>query len=156
MVVSPVLLIIDLQRPERFHHMLRVLKLRSPLSLGTYILTSSGLLSGINTARQIVEDGFIPANSLPGKLAMALSSRETRALQGIDGLALGGYTGTLLSATAVPLWADMNELISPLFVSSALSTGSAAISLARGPDWHGRRRTASAGSYRANRPDLRT
>ena len=131
LVLSPIFLIIDLQRPERFHHMLRVLKLRSPLSLGTYILTSTGLLGGINAARQVVEDGLIPAGSLPGKLALGLSSPTTRVLQGMDGLALGGYTGTLLSATAVPLWADMNELISPLFISSSFSTGAAAISLAR-------------------------
>ncbi|MGH2558058.1 MAG: NrfD/PsrC family molybdoenzyme membrane anchor subunit, partial [Thermomicrobiales bacterium] len=32
----PVLLILDLQRPERFLHMLRVVKLRSPMSVGTW------------------------------------------------------------------------------------------------------------------------
>ncbi len=131
LLISPVLLIVDLQRPERFLHMLRVLKLRSPLSLGTYILTSTAILGGFNTARQVVIDGLIPANSLPGKLALASSSKFTRALQGIDGLALGGYTGVLLSATAVPLWADMDALISPLFIASSFSTGAAAISLAR-------------------------
>ena len=132
MLISPVMLIIDLKRPERFYNMLRILKLRSPLSVGTYILTSSGLLSGLNTARQIVEDGWlISEDSLPGKLVLLSANKTTRMLQGIDGIALGGYTGVLLSATAVPLWADMNELISPLFVSSSFSTGAAAISLAR-------------------------
>ncbi|MFN3337047.1 MAG: NrfD/PsrC family molybdoenzyme membrane anchor subunit, partial [Thermomicrobium sp.] len=33
---GPLLLIIDLGRPERFHHMLRVVKLRSPMSLGVW------------------------------------------------------------------------------------------------------------------------
>ncbi len=131
MVVSPVLLIIDLQRPERFLHMLRVVKLRSPLSTGTWILTSLGLLSGLNAARQMVEDGFIPKDALPGKLALGASNSATQLLQGLDGVALGTYTGVLLSATAVPLWANADEALAPLFLSSAFSTGVAAISLSR-------------------------
>lgn len=131
MVVSPVLLIIDLQRPERFHHMLRVLKLRSPLSVGTYILTTTGLLAGLNASRQLVEDGLLPAQSLPGKLALLSSNGLTSSLQGLDGLALGGYTGVLLSATAVPLWAENELILPPLFLASAFSTGAAAIGLAR-------------------------
>ncbi len=130
-IVSPVLLIIDLQRPERFHHMLRVLKLRSPLNTGTWILTSLGVLSGLNFARQVVEDGIIPEGSFLGKLALLSSNNATQLLQGVDGLALGTYTGVLLSATAVPLWANANESIAPLFLSSAMSTGAAAISLGR-------------------------
>src|SRR5689334_7229347 len=130
-MVSPVLLIIDLQRPERFHHMLRVLKLRSPLSTGTWILTSLGVLSGLNFARQVVEDGIIPEDSFLGNLALLSSNDTTQLLQGLDGIALGTYTGVLLSATAVPLWANANESIAPLFLSSAFSTGAAAITLSR-------------------------
>ncbi len=131
LMISPVLLIIDLQRPERFHHMLRILKWRSPLSVGTYILTSTGILSGLNAARQVVEDGFIPKDSLPGKLTLLASNPVTSTLQGIDGMALGTYTGVLLSATAVPLWAENDTTLAPLFLSSAFSTGAAAITLAR-------------------------
>ncbi len=129
MLASPVLLIIDLQRPARFLNMLRVLKLRSPLSTGTWILTSLGLLAGLNTARQTIEDGFIPRDSFLGKLALLSSNDATQLLQGLDGLALGTYTGVLLSATAVPLWANADETIAPLFLSSAFSTGAAAITL---------------------------
>lgn len=130
-LVSPVLLIVDLRRPERFLHMLRVLKLRSPLSTGTWILTSLGLLTGLNTARQVVEDGFISKDFFLGKIALASSNETTQVLQGLDGIALGTYTGVLLSATAVPLWASADEAIAPLFLSSAFSTGAAAITLAR-------------------------
>jgi len=131
LVISPILLILDLQRPERFLHMLRILKLRSPLNLGTYILTSTALLGGINAARQVVEDGFIAEDSLPGKLALALSNNATTQLQGLGGLALGSYTGVLLSATAVPLWAETDTVLGPLFLSSSFSSGAAAISLLR-------------------------
>jgi len=38
--VSGPLLISDLGRPERFHHMLRVAKPTSPMSVGTWLLTA--------------------------------------------------------------------------------------------------------------------
>jgi len=62
-LISPILLIWDLGRPERFHHMLRVIKLRSPMSLGTWALSMFGLCAGITTAYQIAEDGLL--NWLP-------------------------------------------------------------------------------------------
>ncbi len=37
-VVSPILLVLDLGRPRRFLHMLRVFKWRSPMSVGAWIL----------------------------------------------------------------------------------------------------------------------
>ena len=47
-LVSPVLLISDLGRPERFHHMLRVVKVTSPMNIGSWVLLVSGGAS--NTA----------------------------------------------------------------------------------------------------------
>lgn len=125
--VSPVLLIIDLQRPERFLHMLRVFKLTSAISVGTYILTATGGLSGVNALHRLIEDGVIPEDSLPGKLGTLIPHSLTGAAQGVSGLGLGSYTGVLLSATAVPLWAKLHTVIPPLFLASAFSTGSAAI-----------------------------
>src|SRR3712207_3632102 len=45
MILSPVLLIMDLGRPERFYNMLRIVKLRSPMSTGRWALTIFGVLS---------------------------------------------------------------------------------------------------------------
>jgi hypothetical protein len=45
--LSAVALIHDLGRPERFHHMLRVAKVTSPMSVGTWILTAYGPMAGI-------------------------------------------------------------------------------------------------------------
>ncbi|MBN9393400.1 MAG: polysulfide reductase NrfD [Chloroflexi bacterium] len=129
--VSPVLLIIDLQRPERFLHMLRVVKFRSPLNMGTWFLTGLGLATGLNFARQTVEDGFIPEDFFLGKIALQTSNDFTQAFQGLGGVSLGTYTGVLLSATTVPLWANADEAIAPLFLASAFSTGAAAITLGR-------------------------
>ena len=35
--ISPLLLISDLGRPERFHHMLRVFKVTSPMNVGSFL-----------------------------------------------------------------------------------------------------------------------
>lgn len=127
--ISPGLLIVDLQRPERFLHMLRVLKLTSPISVGTYIMTGTAGLSGLNAASWLAQDGWLPRNSFPAKLAGLIPYQLTGAVQGISGLGLGSYTGVLLTATAVPLWAEMKLVLPPLFMASAFSTGAAALTL---------------------------
>jgi formate-dependent nitrite reductase membrane component NrfD len=128
--LCPIPLILDLGRPARFHHMLRVVKLSSPLNLGTFILTGFGLTSGALAARQAAEDSFIlPRESLLGRLARALPSTPLNVLHALLGIALGGYTGTLLAVTAVPLWAAAGVLLGPLFLATAVASGAAALVL---------------------------
>jgi formate-dependent nitrite reductase membrane component NrfD len=50
-------------------------------------------------------------------------------LQGALGLGLGGYTGVLLAATAVPLWAAAGILLGPLFLAASITSGAAALIL---------------------------
>ena len=129
-VVYPILLILDLGRPRRFLHMLRMVKLSSPLNLGTWILSAFGILSGMQAARQAAEDGFIlKRRSLLGRLATALPSGPITVLQGLFGMALGGYTGTVLAATAIPLWASAGVLLGPLFLAASATSGAAALVL---------------------------
>ena len=45
--VSPVLLISDLGRPERFYEMLRVFKPTSPMSVGTWVLSTFGATTSV-------------------------------------------------------------------------------------------------------------
>ncbi len=51
-LVSPVLLISDLGRPERFHHMFRVFKVTSPMNLGSWVLLVNG---GASTTAALLE-----------------------------------------------------------------------------------------------------
>ncbi|WP_416904257.1 NrfD/PsrC family molybdoenzyme membrane anchor subunit [Micromonospora echinospora] len=44
---STVFLVHDLGRPARFHHMLRVAKVTSPMSVGTWILAVFGPAAGV-------------------------------------------------------------------------------------------------------------
>ncbi len=128
-IISPILLIKDLGRPERFHHMLRVLKLRSAMSLGTWGLTTFGLLCGLTAGYQMAMDGLF--DWFPGlsKMMKALPVKVIESVGSIFGLFVASYTGVLLSSTAVPIWARARHILGPLFLTSGLSTALASLSL---------------------------
>lgn len=120
----PVLLILDLGRPERFHHMVRAFRPSSPMSMGTWGL---GVFSLLETLSMVVVVG----RWFFGGRWSSLRSAENalHAANGVAGLFVAGYTGTLLAATAVPLWSKRPGLLGPLFLSSAISSGCAATAL---------------------------
>lgn len=128
-VISPILLIKDLGRPERFHHMLRVLKLRSAMSLGTWGLTTFGLLCGLTAGYQMAMDGLF--DWFPGlsRMMKALPVKLIESVGSVFGLFVASYTGVLLSSTAVPIWARARHILGPLFLTSGLSTALASLSL---------------------------
>ena len=120
LIPCPILLILDLGRPERFYTMLRVVKLRSPMSLWTWGLLAFGGFAGLSAGAQAARDGLL---GLPRHAPTRLVGAVGSAL----GLFLGGYTGVLLGAMAMPLWAKNARLLGPLFLSSALAGACAAI-----------------------------
>ncbi|MGH2534921.1 MAG: NrfD/PsrC family molybdoenzyme membrane anchor subunit [Thermomicrobiales bacterium] len=124
----PVLLILDLQRPERFLHMLRVVKLRSPMSVGTWGLLLFSAFSTVSAALQATRDGRFDG-ATGARFLKALPNRVIGTIGIVPGFFMSGYTGVLLGATAVPLWAKNALLLGPLFVASALSSAASAISL---------------------------
>ena len=112
--VSPVLLISDLGRPERFYNMLRVVKPTSPMSVGTWILSAFGPAVGIATASELL--GIFPRI---GRLAEALSA--------LLGPPLATYTAVLVADTSIPVWHEARRELPLLFAaSSAASAGAAA------------------------------
>jgi formate-dependent nitrite reductase membrane component NrfD len=129
-LLSPLLLIADLGRRGRFHHMLRILKFSSPMSVGTWILTTSGMISGVAAVKQAAEDDFIlPRQSRIGRLARAVPNGPLSLLQAVFGLGLGGYTGVLVAVTAVPLWFAGVLLLGPLFLATSLASGASLLAL---------------------------
>lgn len=113
---SPLLLISDIGRPERFLNMLRVFKPRSPMSMGVWCLTLYGNLITVAVAADLLDRG---------RLARVLGAAAAAA-----GAYLGSYTGVLLASTAVPVWARSRLFLGPIFVSTATATGAAASRLA--------------------------
>jgi len=129
MVLSPILLIMDLGRPERFYNMLRIVKLRSPMSTGSWALTIFGSLSGLLAAAQAARDGLLGGDNILVRLVKAFIPERLLSVLALPvGLYVGLYSGILLSATSVPMWARNFLLMGPTFLSSGLSTGLSATS----------------------------
>lgn len=130
MILSPVLLIWDLGRPERFLNMLRILKLRSPMSTQSWSLSVFGTLSGLVATQQAAEDGLL-GQSLLSRLARRLIPDRLLTVLALPfGLWVGSNTGTLLAATSVPIWARNWALMGPTFLASGLSTALSFLSFA--------------------------
>jgi formate-dependent nitrite reductase membrane component NrfD len=127
-LISPVLLIKDLGRPERFLHMLRVLKLRSVMSIGTWALSTFGLLCGLASAHQAAKDGLLNWFPPLAQLMKALPIKAIECVGSFFGAIVASYTGVLLAATAVPAWARARYILGALFFTSGLSTALAALS----------------------------
>ena len=113
------LLVLDLGDKLRFHHMLRVFKPSSPMSLGTWCLTVYSLfLTAIIAVEFVVAAGW-----LPGDAGLAWWVRKVAVVVGIP-FAFGSaaYKGVLFSTTAQPGWKDARWLGAYL-VNSALLLG---------------------------------
>lgn len=118
---SPVLLIMDLGRPERFHHMLRVFKPTSPMSMGSWLLLAfSGAFGGAGLLREL---GRLP------KLA-ALAEAAT----GVLGSVMTTYTAVLFSDTAVPVWHEARRELPFVFAAGAAASAGAGAMVFAGDD----------------------
>ena len=134
-LITPILLIADLGRPERFWHLffyvnggMPYINLQSPLSVGSWALLVFGAFALLSFLDNLVQDGYLKFAPLanmydrrPRKLYALLGS--------LAGFFIAGYTGVLLNTTARPLWAATDPLLSLLFVVSAGSAGAAIIAL---------------------------
>src|SRR5215216_5144962 len=130
MLVSPVLLIWDLGRPERFYNMLRILKLRSPMSTQSWSLFTFGNLGGLIAVRQAAEDGLLLGDNFLSRLVIRLVPDRLLTVLALPfGLFVGFNTGNLISATSVPIWARNWMLMGPTFLTSGLSTALSWLSL---------------------------
>jgi hypothetical protein len=111
------LLVSDLGRPERFPYMLRMFKVTSPLSVGSWILAAMGpAAAGAAVADRL---GIFPR-----------LGRAAEAVAGLLGPALATYTGTLVADTAVPVWHEAGRELPFVFAgSAAASAGAAALLL---------------------------
>ena len=127
----PVLLILDLGDPKRFHYMLRVFKPESPMNLGSWILTGYGgalslaALEAVTGRSAVATTGNGSSSAKRGELlSMAVDA------SGVPlGVMLAGYTGVLLSTISTPVWAR-NPWLGALFSASAFHSGAAALELA--------------------------
>ncbi len=125
-------LVRDLGRPERFLNMLRTIKLTSPMSLGSWILSAFSTGAGVAAAAEIDR---LTAERLPlGPLRRVLRTVEGPA--GLEAAAfaplLAVYTAVLLGDTSTPTWNAARQELPFVFVSSA-SLASAGLAMVTTP-----------------------
>jgi hypothetical protein len=115
LAVSPVLLIKDLGRPQRFANMLRVFKPTSPMNLGSWLLTAAGTAA-------------VPAAvwEVAGRAPRLRGLAQT--IAGVLGPGVATYTAVLVANTAVPIWHEARRELPFVFASgAAASAGAAAV-----------------------------
>lgn len=121
--ICPLLLIADLGRPARFLNMLRVFKLRSPMSMGAWILVAfSGCIFLAVAGNELIVRGY----TSPLFVDLRWTGELTAA---ITGLLLASYTGVLIGATVIPVWSQNRGLLPPHFLTSGLGSSSGILEL---------------------------
>jgi hypothetical protein len=117
--VSPLLLISDLGVPSRFLNMLRVFKVTSPMSVGSWILSAEGGLLAVTASHEFL--GWFPRPLV----------RIAEAIAAALGMPLATYTAALIANTAVPVWHEGRKELPFAFAGgSAMAAGGAAALLA--------------------------
>jgi formate-dependent nitrite reductase membrane component NrfD len=134
--VSPVLLISDLGRPERFLNMLRVFKVTSPMSVGTWILTASGTATALATGLELLDRA--PRLKVLAEAASALL-----------GAPLSVYTAVLVSDTAIPVWHEARRELPFVFGASSVASAGAAAAVVVAPEYAGPARRLAVGGVAA-------
>jgi protein NrfD len=136
-VISGILLIVDLGRPDRFWHMMiqnktgrPMFKYWSPMSVGAWGLLVFGGFTFLAALGAAYEDGRLRWR-LAGRLAQRPISTVIALAGGVMGFFLAGYTGVLLSVTNRPIWADSSWLGILYLFSAASSAAAVMILLAR-------------------------
>jgi polysulfide reductase-like protein len=115
--VSPPLLISDLGRPERFLNMLRMLKVTSPMSVGSWVLAAAAPAVGVSAV-----------NAWTGRFPRI--ARFARPAAAGLGLPLSTYTAALLANTSVPVWHEARGRLPFVFAAGAgASAGGVAVAV---------------------------
>lgn len=124
--LSGATLVADLGRPERFLNMLRTIKLTSPMSVGTWILSAYAAFTGATTATEV-------SRLLPGsdrgvlrsiRTLLERTDPATAVGQALFAPPLAAYTAVLLSDTVTPVWFEARRQLPFVFVgSAALASG---------------------------------
>ncbi len=110
-------LVHDLGRPERFLNMLRVVKLTSPMSVGTWILSVYGPFAGAAAAAEVLD--LLPGERRGLLGLVTRAGRPTGLLAGLFAPPVAAYTAVLLSDTATPSWHAAYRELPFVFVGSA-------------------------------------
>jgi len=110
-------LVHDLGRPERFLNMLRTAKFTSPMSVGTWILSTYGPFAGAAAAAEIA--ALVPGGSRGPLRWLAAAGRPAGLVAALTAPPVAAYTAVLLADTATPSWHEAYRELPFVFTGSA-------------------------------------
>lgn len=115
---SMVALVHDLGRPERFVNMLRIAKPTSPMSVGTWILSTYGPFAGAAAAAELID--LVPgARRVPLLRLVSVLGRPAGLVAAVTAPPVAAYTAVLLADTSTPTWHAAFRELPFVFVGSA-------------------------------------
>ncbi|MGI8535209.1 MAG: NrfD/PsrC family molybdoenzyme membrane anchor subunit [Mycobacteriales bacterium] len=143
---SMVALVHDLGRPERFLNMLRTVKVTSPMSVGTWILSTYGPFAGAAAAAELID--MLPSARRTGPLGLLSAlGRPAGLVAAVAAPPVAAYTAVLLADTATPSWHSAYRELPFVFVGSAAAASGGLGMLAAPPSEAGpARRMALCGA----------
>lgn len=121
-------LVHDLGVPSRFHHMLRVAKPTSPMSVGSWLLSAFAAPMGLAAVSEMPAVVPRPLRDAVDRLARPSGLAAAALAPGV-----ATYTAVLLSDTAVPAWHAAYPELPFVFAGSALSASAGAALVATPP-----------------------
>ncbi|WP_392465690.1 NrfD/PsrC family molybdoenzyme membrane anchor subunit [Arsenicicoccus cauae] len=125
-------LVADLGRPERFLNMLRMVKLTSPMSVGSWILAGYGPLAGVAAVAELagpVEE-VLPQTLKPAARLLGRAGRPAGLGAAFFAPPLAAYTAVLLGNTATPAWHSAYKELPMVFAGSAAAAAAGAAMIA--------------------------
>jgi formate-dependent nitrite reductase membrane component NrfD len=138
LIVCPILLTIDLGRPDRFWHMMidtgqggLNFKYWSPMSVGVWALALFGIFAFVNFVESLIADRRLrlPFGEALLSLLGGTFGKVFMVVGSVLGIYVAAYTGVLLSVSNQPVWSDTWTL-GGLFLASGLSGAAAMLLLA--------------------------
>jgi formate-dependent nitrite reductase membrane component NrfD len=126
---SPALLISDLGRPERFLNMLRMFKVTSPMSVGSWLLAATGAAITPAVFESALPAAFRRRLPRPVDAAISLAAPPAKPVAALLGLPLSTYTAALVANTSVPVWHEARWTLPFLFGAGACASAGAAACL---------------------------
>ncbi|HWY60079.1 MAG TPA: NrfD/PsrC family molybdoenzyme membrane anchor subunit, partial [Terriglobales bacterium] len=120
-LISAPLLIADLGRPTRFLNMLRVLKLRSAMSVGAWTLAGFSCAMGLAVVcHELILAGY-------GNDFLLVLEWVAEISAALSGVILASYTSVLLGVTAIPVWSENRKLVPVVFLAGGLGSAGAVL-----------------------------
>lgn len=122
-LLSPALLTSDLGVPTRFLNMLRVFKIKSPMSVGAWTLTAFSSFSAASAFANLLRQ------KLRDTMSIAVIENASGILAAATGTVMASYTGVLVGATVIPVWNQHIDTLPIHFAASGLNSAVSVLEL---------------------------